>query len=339
MKYLITGAAGFIGSNLVHLLKKNYPDAQVLVVDKLGIGSDIKNIENRYNGTVDLSIADITDYELIRSIVGEFEPDYLVHAAAESHVDRSIEQPHSFVETNIIGTLNVLEAVRSNDNLIHRTKITFISTDEVYGQLGLEDDPFVEGLKHKPSSVYSASKSAGEALVHAYIKTYGMDISITNCSNNFGPRQHEEKFIPKTIKNILNGVPVVVYGDGSNIRDWIYVDDHNEALLKIIHGGLVGKNYNIGGGNERTNLQVVEDIREIIFSHPYIEYIKEYFNRDLNSFAIEYVTDRKGHDTRYAVDHTVITEEFGWKPNTSKYKEKLQDTVKWYVDKFLKEGK
>jgi dTDP-glucose 4,6-dehydratase len=339
MKYLITGAAGFIGSNLVHLLKKEHPNAQILIVDKLGIGSDLKNIENRYDGSVDLSIADITNYELIKGIIGEFSPDYLVHAAAESHVDRSIDKPHSFVETNIIGTLNILEAVKSNDQLIHKTKITFVSTDEVYGQLGPLDDPFVEDLKHKPSSVYSASKSAGEALVHAYIKTYGMNISITNCSNNFGPRQHEEKFIPKTIKSILNGTPVIVYGDGSNIRDWIYVDDHNEALLKIIHGGLIGKNYNIGGDNERTNLQIVEDIRDIIFSKPYADYINEFSSSRLSPMSIEFVADRKGHDTRYAVNYTVISEEFGWKPDTKKYTERLQETVKWYVDKFLKEGK
>ncbi len=333
MKYLITGAAGFIGSNLVHLLKKNKPEAQILIVDKMGVGSDPKNIEERYNGTVDLRVADVTDYEAIKCIVGEFKPNYLVHAAAESHVDRSIDHPHSFVESNIIGTLNILEAVRSNDDLIHSTKITFISTDEVYGQLGPEDAPFVEGLKHKPSSVYSASKSAGEALVHAYIKTYGMDISITNCSNNFGPRQHDEKFIPKTIKSMLQGDPVEVYGNGSNIRDWIYVDDHNEALLKVIHGGLIGKNYNIGGGNERTNLQIVEDIREIVFSEPYLEYIKEYHNIELNPLSIKFVADRKGHDTRYAVDYTATSKELGWNPDTNKYKERLQDTVKWYVDK------
>lgn len=335
MKYLITGGCGFIGSNLIHLLQKKNPSAQILVIDRLDIGSDKENIPEG----VDLRVADLEDFQLTKEIVNEFEPDFVIHAAAQSHVDRSISDPHSFVKSNVLGTLNLFESIAQNEKLVHTTQTVFVSTDEVYGELSPGDQPFVETLKHKPSSVYSASKSAGEALVHAYIKTHGMAISITNCSNNFGPRQYEEKFIPKTIRAILSGQPIIVYGDGTNIRDWVYVDDHNEALLQIVHGGVIGNNYNIGGHNEKTNLELIEDIKEIIYSPKITRYIKEYFNIELQPCSIDFVHDRKGHDFRYAVNTEKIEQCSNWKPDVEHYREKLQNTIKWYIDKFLKEGK
>lgn len=335
MKYLITGGCGFIGSNLVHLLQKKEPNSKILVIDRLDIGSSEDNLPEG----VDLRVADLENFQLTQEIVNEFEPDFVIHAAAQSHVDRSISDPHSFVKSNVLGTLNLFESIAQNEKLVHTTQTVYVSTDEVYGELNHNEPSFVENLKHKPSSVYSASKSAGEALAHAYIKTHGMAISITNCSNNFGPRQYEEKFIPKTIKAILSGQPIVVYGDGMNIRDWVHVDDHNEALLQVVHGGVIGNNYNIGGHNEKTNLEIIEDIKDIIYSAKFARYIKEYFNVELRPCSVDFVDDRKGHDLRYAVDTDKIEQYFNWKPDVEHYKEKLQNTIKWYVDKFFKEGK
>jgi dTDP-glucose 4,6-dehydratase len=334
MKYVITGGAGFIGSNLVHLIKKRQPAAKILILDKLGVGSDPANVAGLDH--VDLLECNLTDYERVEDSINEFKPDRLIHLAAESHVDRSITSGGSkeFIRSNVIGTHSVLEALtlraRKGDNV----KSLFVSTDEVYGSLNLEEDAFTEDLKHKPSSVYSASKSAGEALVHAYVKTQKLDIVITNCSNNYGPRQHEEKLIPKVIKNLLHGEEVGVYGDGSNIRDWIHVDDHNDALLKVLNGGLAGQNYNIGANNEVTNLQLIEKITEVLQSHDMAEYMLDKFGFSMPMRKLKFVEDRLGHDFRYAINNSKMLNDFSWKPK-KKFNEAIIDTVKWYVDKYL----
>lgn len=328
MKYLLTGAAGFIGSNLAHLIMSKDPTAKICVIDKLGVGSDTNNLEGL---DVQFEKCDLTDYESTAKIVNDFKPDYLIHLAAESHVDRSILGSHEFVKSNVIGTHSVLEALLSLGTNI---RALYVSTDEVYGSLELEDKAFTEKLKHEPSSVYSATKSAGEALVHAYIKTYKLDIVITNCSNNYGPRQYEEKLIPKVIKSLLFGDEIGVYGNGSNIRDWIHVDDHNEALLKVLIGGMTGENYNVGSNNEVTNLQLIEKITAIIESQDMKYYMSDKYDHTVPGRRIRFVQDRKGHDFRYAIDSSKIHQNFNWKP-AKNFEESLVDTVKWYIDKFL----
>lgn len=335
MKYLVTGGLGFIGSNLVHMIKRKDPTAEVLILDKQGVGSDPQNISGLEG--VDITICDLVDYDNIERIVEEFQPERLIHLAAESHVDRSITTNGSkeFIKSNVIGTHSVLEALttraRKRGDFV---KSLFVSTDEVYGSLNLEETAFTENLKHKPSSVYSASKSAGEALVHAYIKTHKLDIMVTNCSNNYGPRQYEEKFIPKTIKNLLYGEETGVYGDGSNIRDWIHVDDHNEALLKVLHGGLAGENYNIGANNEVTNMQLVEKITYVLQSQDMAEYMLDRYDFVLPTRKLRFVQDRLGHDFRYAINNNKMKAEFNWEPK-KKFDEAIIDTIKWYVDKYL----
>jgi dTDP-glucose 4,6-dehydratase len=334
MKYLITGGAGFIGSNLIHLIKQKDPSAKILVLDKLGIGSNPENITGLQDVT--LVVCDLSDYELVEGLVDDFAPDRLVHLAAESHVDRSITSGGSkdFVKSNVIGTHSVLEALTSMAKKGTIVKSLFVSTDEVYGSLNLEDAAFTENLKHKPSSVYSASKSAGEALVHAYVKTHKLDIKITNCSNNYGPRQYEEKLIPKVIKNLLHGEEIGIYGDGSNIRDWIYVDDHNEALLKVLNGGLAGENYNIGANTEITNIQLVQKITDVLQSQDMSEYMLDKFSFTMPVRKLRFVADRLGHDFRYAIDSSKVKSDFGWAP-AKKFDEAIIDTVKWYVDMYL----
>ncbi len=331
MKYLITGGAGFIGSNLIHLLKKKEPSSEILVLDKLGIGSDVKHIEGIQGVT--LVKCNLSDYDNVEGHMVEFKPNRIIHMAAESHVDRSISSSRDFVQSNVVGTHSLLEALAAYNGR-SSVKSVFVSTDEVYGSLELEQDAFVEELKHKPSSVYSASKSAGEALVNAYVKTHKLDIMITNCSNNYGPRQYEEKLIPKVIKNILMGEEIGVYGNGSNIRDWIHVDDHNTALLKILNGGKSGENYNIGASNEVTNLQLIEKITDVIFSNDMVEYMQERYDHTTPMRKLRFVEDRKGHDFRYAINYGKLTRDFDWKP-IKKFDEAIIDTVKWYVDKFL----
>lgn len=325
MKYLITGGAGFIGINLVKKLGTD----QVVIIDKGGVGSDIDYLVNI---GFDVRHVDLLDYGRVDEIYNEIKPEYVIHMAAESHVDRSIESPKDFIESNILGTFSILEAIAKSDH--KPTKFAYVSTDEVYGSLGKKDEKFIESLKHNPSSVYSATKSAAESLVLAYFHTHKIEVVITNCTNNYGPHQNEEKFIPKTIKSMLLGEDVIVYGKGDNIRDWMHVDDHNSALIKSL-GGVSGNNYNLGSNNELSNKDLLDKITEIVYSDNMVNYIKDNYGYELPERKVLHVEDRKGHDFRYAINNSKFKKEMLWEPKVN-FNEAMIDTVKWYVDKFLK---
>jgi dTDP-glucose 4,6-dehydratase len=309
-KMLVTGSAGFIGSNFVHYMLKTNPDVQVISLDKLTYAGNKKNLENLpdparhtfYQG-------DICDRKLVDELLRNHAIDTLVHFAAESHVDRSIEGPSAFIETNIVGTFTLLEAVRNYwlfEKKLDQTKCRFhhISTDEVYGELSLSDAPFTEISPYKPSSPYSASKAASDHLVKAYFRTYNLPVTISNCSNNYGPYQHREKLIPTVIHACLEGKPIPVYGKGLNIRDWLYVEDHCNAIDVILQKGKVGETYNIGGSAEKDNLSLVKMICEILD--------EKFPQNKPHEKLITFVKDRLGHDFRYAIDNTKISRELGW---------------------------
>ncbi len=314
---LVTGGAGFIGSNFIRLLltKKDF-SGKIINLDKLTYAGNLENLKDiqddpRYS----FIHGDICDSTKVNQIFSQENIDTVVHFAAESHVDRSIHGPAPFIQTNILGTFTLLEAARQNwkdfsDKLFHH-----ISTDEVYGSLG-PTGLFTENTPYDPRSPYSASKASSDHLVKAYFHTYQLPITISNCSNNFGPYQFPEKLIPLTIINALNNKPIPIYGDGLNIRDWIYVEDHNEAVHLILQKGRLGETYNIGGENELTNLALVTKICELLSKIP----------KDLLTF----VTDRKGHDRRYAIDCSKTKEELGWKIKNS-FEKRLLDTLDWYL--------
>ncbi|WP_380179170.1 dTDP-glucose 4,6-dehydratase [Kalamiella sp. sgz302252] len=332
MKILVTGGAGFIGSAVVrHLI--NDTQATVLVVDSLTYAGNLESLATvsttpRYH----FLQADICDAAVMKTAFTEFQPDAVMHLAAESHVDRSIDGPAAFIETNIVGTYTLLEAARAYwSTLSDEKKAAFrfhhISTDEVYGDLHGTNDLFVETTPYAPSSPYSASKASSDHLVRAWNRTYGLPVIITNCSNNYGPYHFPEKLIPLVILNALAGKPLPVYGEGLQIRDWLYVEDHARALYKVVSEGKVGETYNIGGHNERKNIDVVKTICAILD-----ELIADKPN-GITHFAelITHVTDRPGHDMRYAIDAGKIARELGWKPQET-FETGIRKTVEWYLN-------
>lgn len=311
MKVLITGGAGFIGTNFVHYMLDHYPSYEIINLDALTYAGNLENLTLiQENGHYTFVKGDITNPELVNSLL-EKGVDTVVHFAAESHVDRSILEPEVFVKTNVLGTQVLLEAARKYEI----KKFIHVSTDEVYGTLG-ETGLFTEETPLSPNSPYSASKAGSDLLVRAYHETFGLPINITRCSNNYGPYQFPEKLIPLMIANALNDKALPVYGDGLNIRDWLYVEDHCSAIDLVLHKGISGEVYNIGGNNERTNIQIIQTIlREL--SKP--------------ESLMQFVKDRPGHDRRYGIDATKITEELGWKPKHN-FETGIHETIRWYLD-------
>ena len=327
MKILVTGGAGFIGSALVRHLIQN-TSYQVLILDKLTYAGNLASLKN-VSGSERYSFdqADICDREALDRILSQFQPDAVMHLAAESHVDRSIDGPAAFVETNVVGTYTLLEACRAFWSGLEGTKrdafrFHHISTDEVFGDLEGPDSLFTEDTPYAPSSPYSASKASSDHFVRAWGRTYGLPILITNCSNNYGPYHFPEKLIPLVIINALHGKPLPVYGNGRQVRDWLFVEDHARALLKVLEEGTVGETYNIGGHNERTNLEVVEAICALL---------DQLAPRGApHSDLIAFVSDRPGHDLRYAIDASKIERELGWIPEET-FESGLRKTVEWYL--------
>jgi len=312
MNLLVTGGAGFIGSNFVQYMLEKYPTYKVVNYDLLtyaGNLENLKDVENHPNYT--FVKGDINNRELVDYLVKTHEIDVIVNFAAESHVDRSITDPDIFVKTNVLGTQALLDIAKDN----HIKKYVQISTDEVYGTLG-ETGYFTEETPLAPNSPYSASKAGGDLLVRAYHETYGLNVNITRCSNNYGPYHFPEKLIPLMITNALEGKELPIYGDGQNIRDWLHVKDHCAAIDLVIHKGRPGEVYNIGGHNERTNNEIVHLIVEKLGA-----------SKDL----IKYVADRPGHDRRYAIDPTKIMTELGWKPQYT-FEKGIVETIQWYID-------
>ena len=332
---IVTGAAGFIGSALVRLLLKE-TDATVLVVDKLtyaGVPESLKEVGlnpddlTSSNPRLSFLKADICDLETMDRAFASFQPDTIFHLAAESHVDRSIDGPGEFIRTNVVGTATLLQAALKWWKVHPDFVFQHISTDEVYGTLG-ETGFFTEKTPYSPHSPYSASKASSDHLVRAWMDTYGMPVKITNCSNNYGPYHFPEKLIPLVILNCLDGKPLPVYGKGANVRDWLYVEDHARALLLVNEKGVPGATYNVGGHNERTNLEVVKTICTIMDELcPVSENaaIKRYLE------LITFVQDRPGHDLRYAIDPTKLMTELGWKPREN-FETGIRRTVQWYLD-------
>jgi dTDP-glucose 4,6-dehydratase len=308
MRILVTGGAGFIGANFVHWTRQHRPDVQITVLDALTYASDGTSLAS-LGDQITLVEGDISDAALVERLVSE--TDLVVHFAAESHNDNSLNDPTPFVQTNIIGTFTILEAVRRHDVRLHH-----ISTDEVYGDLELEDPKrFTEDTPYNPSSPYSSTKAGSDLLVRAWVRSFGVRATISNCSNNYGPYQHVEKFIPRQITNVIDGLKPKLYGDGLNVRDWIHVDDHNSAVWTIIDKGRLGETYLIGADGEKNNKQVVQAILGA-FGLPEDDY--------------EHVTDRPGHDLRYAIDSGKLRTELGWAPSYDDFEAGLLATVRWY---------
>jgi len=332
MNLLITGGAGFIGSHVVEFFAKKYPQYKIIVMDCITYAADenfFEELPNRYSN-VTIVREDITNRKICDWMFTEFKIDGVIHLAAESHVDNSIIYPLDFVQTNIIGTLNLLNAARkkwaksTNRNLFYH-----ISTDEVYGHLDLDDPTFTEETPYDPRSPYSASKAASDHFVRAFYNTYKLPIVISNSSNNYGERQHKEKLLPKSLLNILSGKKIPIHGTGENIRDWLYVKDHVDAIDMIFHRGRIGETYNVGGDMEMINMDIVNKLIDI--------HIKKDNNNPSTNYDdyIELVRDRKGHDFRYGVNHDKITKELGWEPQTS-LQDGLVTTYMHYREKLNK---
>lgn len=320
---LVTGGAGFIGSHLVNFLVKKYPEYNIFNLDKLTYAANLNNLNESHGKNNYFFIhADICDRDNLEKIFDDINPDSVIHLAAESHVDNSIENPLKFVHTNVVGTLNLLETCKIKWDKFEGKLFYHISTDEVYGSLG-EENFFTEKTSYDPRSPYSASKASSDHFVRAYNHTYKIPTIISNCSNNYGPNQFPEKLIPVIIKNIINRTNIPVYGKGENIRDWLWVLDHVIAIDTIFHHGKIGETYNIGGGNEWTNLQLVKYICDIMDD-------KLGRVKGESKELIKLVDDRKGHDFRYAIDHTKLTENLGWKPTVS-FEEGIVKTIEWYL--------
>lgn len=327
---LVTGGAGFIGVNFIRHLLNSENQVNIINLDKLTYAGSIKNLDDvSSNHNYKFVQGDICDRGLVDKILQEEKVDTVVHFAAESHVDRSITGPAPFINTNIVGTFTLLEAVRSywleskQGPGAELCKFHHVSTDEVYGELGPKDPAFTEKTCYAPNSPYSASKASSDHLVRAYHHTYGLPITISNCSNNYGPYQHNEKLIPTVIRSCIHEQEIPVYGDGSNIRDWLYVSDHCEAIKLILEKGENGETYNIGGNCERTNISIVETICQLMDeSKPRNKPYKK---------LIKFVKDRPGHDWRYAIDISRITNDLGWSPQET-FKSGLRKTVNWYLN-------
>ncbi|MCY1493004.1 dTDP-glucose 4,6-dehydratase 2 [compost metagenome] len=339
LNILVTGAAGFIGSAVVrHLI--NNTKHEIASLDKLTYAGNLDSLSEARNSLRHCFYkADICDAGALQKILAEFKPDAIMHLAAESHVDRSIDAPSEFIQTNIVGTYTLLQATRrywSEMGDAHKARFRFhhISTDEVYGDLEGTDDLFTESTPYSPSSPYSASKASSDHLVRAWHRTYGLPIVVTNCSNNYGPYHFPEKLIPHMVLNALSGKSLPVYGDGSQIRDWLYVEDHARALVEVVTRGVVGETYNIGGHNEKRNLEVVETICELLDElRPLKEDREQGLGRPPRSYKelITFVKDRPGHDRRYAIDASKIERELGWKPQET-FESGIRKTVQWYLD-------
>lgn len=330
---LITGGAGFIGSNFIHMFIEKYDEYTVFNLDKLTYAGNQDNLkEVNDHARYKFIKGDICDNKLLKSIFKDNKIKGVIHFAAESHVDNSIEGPDAFIETNIVGTFNLLNAAKDiwlEEPFRYKkeysgSRFHHISTDEVYGTLG-ETGYFTEKTPYAPNSPYSASKASSDMLVRSYHHTYGLDTVITNCSNNFGPKQHKEKLIPTIIRKALSEEPIPIYGDGGNIRDWLYVADHCNAVDIVFHKGKAGNTYNIGTKNERVNLELAEMVCEIL------DRLKPRFNGKSYKELISFVQDRPGHDRRYAIDPKKIEVELGWR-SLRNFNESLYETVRWYVD-------
>ncbi|MDA9631913.1 dTDP-glucose 4,6-dehydratase [Bacteroidota bacterium] len=322
---LITGGAGFIGSHLVKLLVNKYPQYNIINMDVLTYAGNLENLrEIELKKNYSFIKCDICDSKKVSQVFHKYNIDSVIHLAAESHVDRSIEDPFSFAKTNVMGTLSLLQAAKEQWSNNFKDKLFYhISTDEVYGSLG-EDGFFTETTKYDPHSPYSASKASSDHFVRAFADTYGLPIVISNCSNNYGSYQFPEKLIPLFINNIVNNKPLPVYGKGENVRDWLFVNDHARAIDVIFHKGILGETYNVGGFNEWKNIDLIKVI---------IKTVDKMLGRDEGSSnkLITYVKDRAGHDLRYAIDSTKLKNELGWQP-TLQFEEGVEKTVRWYLD-------
>ena len=317
---IVTGGAGFIGSNFVHYVYNNFPNVHITILDKLTYAGNQNNVKSILGDRVELIVGDIMDKELVDKLASK--ADAIVHYAAESHNDNSLNDPSPFIYTNFVGTYTLLEAARKYDLRFHH-----VSTDEVYGDLPLREDlpghgelpgeKFTEDTKYNPSSPYSSTKAASDLIVRAWIKSFGIKATISNCSNNYGPYQHIEKFIPRQITNILSGIKPKLYGNGKNVRDWIHTNDHSSAVWTILNNGKIGETYLIGANGEKNNKEVLELI------------LKE---MHMPNDFYDHVTDRAGHDLRYAIDSTKLYKELNWKPRYTNFEEGLRQTIQWYID-------
>ena len=311
MRILVTGGAGFIGSNFVRRTLVTRPDVSIVVLDALTYAGSLENLSG-LEGKYEFVEGNILDSALVESLVGRV--DQVVHFAAESHNDNSLKSPMPFIETNILGTYELIQACVKHDVKFHH-----ISTDEVFGDLPLEgNEKFTAETPYNPSSPYSSSKASSDLLVRAWVRSFGLKATISNCSNNFGPYQHEEKLIPRMIRLIAGGKKPELYGNGANVRDWIHVDDHNDGVWAILERGQIGRTYLLGADNQRSNLQVVKALLKIM---------------DKAEDFIEFIADRPGHDLRYAIDASATERELGWKPKHGNFEEKLAETVEFYLSR------
>jgi dTDP-glucose 4,6-dehydratase len=323
---IVTGGAGFIGSNFVIYMLNKYKDIKIINLDKLTYAGNLENLKSvQDNENYVFVQGDICDGQLIDKLFNEYDISHVINFAAESHVDRSISDPDIFIKTNVSGTANLLNFARKyweiNGQYKEGVKYLQVSTDEVYGSLG-ETGYFMETTPLDPHSPYSASKAGGDLIVKAYADTYGMPVNITRCSNNYGPYQFPEKLIPLMINNALNKKSLPLYGDGRNIRDWLYVEDHCSAIDMVLHNGTPGEVYNVGGHNERENIHIVKTV---------IGYLRKHVDSTIDESLIKYVEDRKGHDRRYGIDPEKIKRELGWYPVTT-FEVGIEKTIKWYLD-------
>lgn len=325
--YLVTGGAGFIGSNFVIYMLNKYSDVKIINVDKLTYAGNLENLKSvESNPNYVFVQADICDKEAIQSLFDQYDIDYVVNFAAESHVDRSITNPEIFVQTNVLGTVNLLNIAKNawavgDDQYKDGVKFMQVSTDEVYGSLGAEGF-FMETTPLDPHSPYSSSKASADLFVKAYSDTYKLPVNITRCSNNYGPYQFPEKLIPLMISNTLQHKELPIYGDGMQIRDWLYVEDHCKAIDMVVRGGKLGEVYNVGGHNERPNIVIVKTI---------LEYVKENVDPAVGEHMMKHVADRKGHDRRYGIDPEKIKRDLGWYPETT-FEVGIKKTIQWYLN-------